>query len=272
MITLLRRNGSLTAGLLLISVFVITALISFAFPDAAFYEQSLGDRLLSPNATYWLGTDDLGRDLLMRTIAGARVTLLMVLLVALVAGPLGLLLGATSGYVGGWLDKALMRLTDIVLALPRLVLALALAAALGAGVVNAALAIAITTWPPYARVARAEAMALRNADFVIAARLQGASEGRIVLRYVLPLCVSSVLVRMSLDMTGVILTAAGLGFLGLGAQPPMAEWGAMVAAGRSTLIDHPWVAAVPGIAIFLASLGFNLLGEGLRDVLDPRNT
>lgn len=265
-------NWSLLVGTSIVAVMLLAALASFALPSSTIYGQSLAERLMAPSSTHWFGTDELGRDMFFRTLAGARVTLLMVVLVALFAGPVGLLLGATAGYAGGWLDGLLMRVTDIALALPRLVLALALAAALGAGVLNAALAIALTAWPPYARVARAEAMSLRKADFVVAARLQGASEFRIVTRYILPLCVSSVLVRMSLDMTGVILTAAGLGFLGLGAQPPIAEWGAMVSAGRASLLESPWVAAIPGAAIFLTSLGFNLVGEGMRDALDPRNS
>jgi peptide/nickel transport system permease protein len=268
----LLRHRSALVGLVLVLLTVLLALGSLAVPEAAFYEQSLHQRLMPPSALHWFGTDELGRDLLLRVMAGARVTLMIVLLVALVAGPVGLVAGAAAGYAGGWVDMVLMRLTDIVLSLPRLVLALALVAALGPGIVNAVVAIALTAWPPYARVARAEALSLRSADFILAARLQGASEARIVLRYVVPLCVSSVLVRMTLDMAGVILTAAGLGFLGLGAQPPLAEWGAMVAAGRPHLVDHWWVSTVPGLAIFAVSLGFNLLGEGMRDLLDPRQT
>jgi peptide/nickel transport system permease protein len=156
------------------------------------------------------------------------------------------------------------------MAFPRLVLALALVAALKPGIENAILAIAVTTWPPYARIARAETITLRDAEFIMAAKLQGASMARILWRHVVPLCLSSVIVRLTLDMAGVILTAAGLGFLGLGAQPPTPEWGAMVAAGRQFIIDQWWVATIPGGAIFLVSLGFNLLGDGLRDVLDPK--
>lgn len=266
------RNRSALVGLVLLLVFLLVAGGSFLLPDSAIHGQSLRDRLQGPSAAHWFGTDELGRDLMSRVIAGARVTLVIVVLVACITGPLGLIAGATAGYAGGWIDSLLMRVTDIFLALPRLVLALALAAVLGPGILNAVLAIAVTAWPPYARVARAEAMSLRNADFVVAARLQGASETRIVFHYIVPLCASSVIVRITLDMAGVVLTAAGLGFLGLGAQPPMAEWGAMVASGRAHLIEHWWIAAAPGCAIFLVSLGFNLLGEGLRDILDPRRS
>jgi peptide/nickel transport system permease protein len=163
-----------------------------------------------------------------------------------------------------------MRITDIFLAFPRLILALAFVAALGPGIENAVIAISITSWPPYARIARAETLTVRKSDYIAAARLQGAGTGRILVGHVMPMCVSSVIVRVTLDMAGIILTAAGLGFLGLGAQPPSAEWGAMVSTGRRFLLDQWWVAVLPGAAIFVVSLGFNLLGDGLRDVLDPR--
>jgi peptide/nickel transport system permease protein len=167
-------------------------------------------------------------------------------------------------------DGVLMRVTDIFLAFPRLILALAFVAALGPGIGNAVVAIAITSWPPYARIARAETLSLRQADYISAVRLLGASPGRIVLRHIMPLCLSSVIVRVTLDMAGIILTAAGLGFLGLGAQPPTPEWGAMIAGGRQYVLDQWWVAAAPGAAIFIVSLAFNLLGDGLRDALDPK--
>lgn len=227
-------------------------------------------RLLPPSAEHWLGTDDQARDIYSRIVYGSRITLWVVLLVSVIATPIGLLVGTVSGYIGGWVDTVLMRLTDIFLAFPRLVLALAFVAALGPGIENAIIAIAITSWPPYARIARAETLMLRNSDFIAAVKLQGASTPRIILGHVVPLCMSSLIVRVTLDMAGIILTAAGLGFLGLGAQPPMPEWGAMVATGRNYLIDQWWVAAMPGLAIFVVSLGFNLLGDGLRDVLDPK--
>ena len=227
-------------------------------------------RLLPPSATHWMGTDDQGRDILSRLIHGTRITLMVVVLVAVLAAPIGLLVGTVSGYAGGWLDAVLMRITDIFLAFPRLILALAFVAALGPGIGNAVIAIAITSWPPYARIARAETLTVRQADYISAVRLVGASPWRIVLRHIMPLCVASVIVRVTLDMAGIILTAAGLGFLGLGAQPPMPEWGAMIASGRQFVLDQWWVAAAPGAAIFVVSLAFNLLGDGLRDALDPK--
>jgi len=196
----------------------------------------------------------------------------VVLLVAVIAAPLGLLVGTVAGYAGGWVDAVLMRITDIFLAFPKLVLALAFVAALGPGIGNAIIAIAITSWPPYARIARAETLTVRNSDYILAVQLMGASPWRIVLRHIMPLCISSLIVRVTLDMAGIILTAAGLGFLGLGAQPPLPEWGAMIASGRRFILDQWWVAAMPGFAILVVSLGFNLLGDGLRDALDPRGS
>ncbi|HEY7990458.1 MAG TPA: nickel transporter permease [Stellaceae bacterium] len=255
------------------AIVVASALIAFAAPllaPYAPYAQDLAHRLEPPGGAHWLGTDELGRDILSRLIYGARVTLGIVALVSVVTAPVGLLVGCVAGYFGGWVEAVLMRVTDIFLALPRLILALAFVAALGPGIENAVLAIAIVSWPPYARVARAESLTLRHAEFIDAARLAGASGGRIVLRHIMPLCLPSVIVRMSLDMAGVILIAAGLGFLGLGAQPPTPEWGAMIATGRQYMLDHWWVAAMPGIAIAVLSLAFNLLGDGLRDWLDPK--
>jgi peptide/nickel transport system permease protein len=264
------RNPMAVAGLTMVVLLVVVALLAPLLAPGSPFEQDLTRRLQPPSARNWLGTDELGRDIYTRVIHGSRVTLYMVILVAIIVAPIGLLVGTVSGYLGGWVDNVLMRITDIFLAFPRLVLALAFVAAIGAGIENAVIAIAITTWPPYARVARAETLTLRNSDFINAVRLQGASSLRIILRHVAPLCVSSLIIRLTLDMAGIIITAAGLGFLGLGAQPPAPEWGAMIARGRDFLLDQWWVATIPGIAILIASLGFNLLGDGLRDVLDPK--
>ena len=189
--------------------------------------------------------------------------------VIVTSAPIGLIIGAVSGTVGGWVDVVFMRITDVFLAIPKLLLALAFVAALGPGITNAALAITLTAWPPYARLARAEALIVRNSDYVNAVRLAGASEFRIIVFHVIPMCLSSVIVRMTFDMAGIILTAAGLGFIGLGAQPPLPEWGAMISTGRKFIFDQWWIATVPGAAIFIVSLGFNLLGDALRDLLDP---
>jgi peptide/nickel transport system permease protein len=257
-------------GLAIVAALVAVAALAPALAPFAPEVQDLAHRLAPPGAGHWLGTDELGRDIASRLAHGARITLLIVALVAVIAAPLGFVLGCVAGTLGGWVDVVLMRLTDVFLAFPRLILALALAAALGPGIENAVIAIAMTAWPVYARVARAEALTVRAADYVAAARLQGASSWRIVRRQIMPMCINSLVVRVTLDMAGIILTAAGLGFLGLGARPPTPEWGAMIAAGRDYLFDQWWLATAPGAAILLVSLGFNLLGDGLRDALDPR--
>lgn len=266
------RNRLALLGLLIVLVLIVLALAADLLAPYSPYSGDLrSTRLLAPSWAHWCGTDDLGRDILSRIIHGARITLFVVALVAVLAAPIGLLVGTVAGYAGGLADAALMRITDIFLAFPRLILALALVAALGPGIENAVIAIALTSWPPYARLARAETLTLRQSDFIAAVQLLGASPWRIVLRHIMPLCLSSVLVRVTLDMAGIILTAAGLGFLGLGAQPPTPEWGAMIANGRLYVLDQWWVAAAPGAAIFIVSLAFNLLGDGLRDALDPRS-
>jgi peptide/nickel transport system permease protein len=266
--------------LAMVGLFIVVALVLLAAlaPWLAPYSPTVGDlgtqRLLPPSfggsQAHWFGTDDQGRDIFSRLLHGSRITLYVVTLVAVLAAPIGLLVGTVAGYAGGWVDAVLMRVTDIFLAFPRLILALAFVAALGPGIENAVIAIAITSWPPYARISRAETLTLRQADYISAVKLLGASPTRIVLLHIVPLCLSSVIVRVTLDMAGIILTAAGLGFLGLGAQPPMPEWGAMIAAGRAYVLDQWWVAAAPGAAIFIVSLAFNLLGDGLRDALDPK--
>ncbi|MHB0953902.1 MAG: ABC transporter permease [Allorhizobium sp.] len=266
------ENRLAVAGLaILIGLVFVAAFADVLAPHSPVQGDLRYSRLLPPgSAGYLLGTDDQGRDILSRLLYGSRLTLLVVFLVAIIAAPVGLIVGTVSGYAGGWVDAILMRLTDIFLAFPKLVLALALVAALGPGIENAILAIAVTSWPPYARIARAETMTFRNSDYIAAVKLMGASPFRIVLFHIMPLCISSLIVRVTLDMAGIILTAAGLGFLGLGAQPPLPEWGAMIASGRRFILDQWWVAAMPGFAILIVSLGFNLLGDGLRDALDPK--
>ena len=265
-----QRNRLAVLGLAIVVLLVLVAAFAPWIATHHPNEQDLTQRLLRPSAAHWLGTDDFGRDVFSRIVHGARITLYIVVLVAVIAAPIGLLVGTAAGYLGGWVDATLMRITDVFLAFPSLILALAFVAALGPGIENAVIAIALTAWPPYARIARAETLTIRNSDYIAAARLQGAGTGRILVRHVMPLCLSSLTVRVTLDMAGIILTAAGLGFLGLGAQPPLAEWGAMVSSGRRYILDQWWVATIPGVAIFVVSLAFNLLGDGLRDVLDPR--
>lgn len=267
----LRRNPLAFIGLLIIVTLLLTAIFAPWIATSSGIEQNLQARLLPPGLAHWFGTDELGRDIFDRIVYGARITLYIVGLVGIIVVPVGLVMGTVAGYVGGAIDNVLMRITDIFLAFPRLILALAFVSALGPGIENAVLAIALTTWSPYARIARAETITIRDSEYIQAARLQGASALRILYGHIVPLCLSSVIVRLTLDMAGIILTAAGLGFLGLGAQPPLPEWGAMISTGRQFLLDQWWVATIPGIAIFVVSLGFNLLGDGLRDVLDPKS-
>jgi peptide/nickel transport system permease protein len=266
----LSRNPLALVGLVIVTALVLVAALAPWLATHSPYEQDLDRRLRPPDDTHRFGTDQLGRDILSRVVYGARITLGIVGLVAVIVAPIGLAVGTVAGYFGGWVDAVLMRVTDIFMAFPRLILALALVAVLGPGIVNAILAIAITTWPPYARIARAETLTVRGSDFIAAIRLQGASPLRVLWGHIVPLCLSSLIVRVTLDMAGIILVAAGLGFLGLGAQPPRPEWGAMVSEGRQFLLDQWWIATIPGAAIFLVGFGFNLLGDGLRDVLDPK--
>ena len=267
----LKSNHMAMLGLAILGFLLFVAAAAPLLAPHDPFAQDLANRL-APLGTpgHPFGTDSLGRDILSRMIWGSRITLYIVALVAAIAPLVGLLVGTISGYIGGWTDAILMRITDIFLAFPRLVLALAFVAALGAGIENAVLAISITAWPPYARIARAETLTIRNSDFIAAVKLQGARPLRIITKHIWPLCISSLIVRVTLDMAGIILAAAGLGFLGLGAQPPSPEWGAMIANGRKFILDYWWVATMPGLAIFTVSLAFNLLGDGLRDVLDPK--
>lgn len=267
----LRSNTLAMLGLFVLAFLILCATFAPFLASHDPFAQDLGQRLLAPGENgHLFGTDSLGRDIYSRLLYGARISIYIVLLVVMVAPLVGLIVGTVSGYAGGWIDVLLMRITDIFLAFPRLILALAFVAALGAGIENAVLAISLTAWPPYARIARAETLTIRNSDYIHAIKLQGAGPFRIVTKHIWPLCISSLVIRVTLDMAGIILTAAGLGFLGLGAQPPSPEWGAMISEGRKYILDYWWVATIPGIAIFAISLAFNLLGDGLRDVLDPK--
>jgi peptide/nickel transport system permease protein len=257
-------------GLITVLVMIVASLAAPLIAPQDPTAQDLAGRLAPPSAAHWLGTDELGRDLFSRVLYGGRITLGMVVAVVLLVAPVGLAVGSVAGYLGGIADRVLMRVTDVFLAFPRLVLALAFVAALRPGITSAIIAIALTAWPPYARLARADTLTVRGTDYIAAVRLTGAGTARIVLRHVVPLCLTSVIVRVTLDMSGIILTAAGLGFLGMGAQPPTPEWGTMIAASRAFILDQWWVPTIPGVAILCASLAFNLLGDGLRDVLDPK--
>lgn len=264
------RLTSFNIGIALVCVLIIIAL---AAPILAPYDpnlQNVSQRLLSPSSQHWFGTDRFGRDLLSRILFGARPTLTLVSLVVILTVPIGLCIGICAGYFGGWVERILMRITDIVMSLPSLVIALALVSILGPGLMNGALALAFTSWPSFARQARTETLSLRRSDYLAAAKMQGIHGPRLIVGHILPLTLPSAIIRAALNLGGIILAAAGLGFLGMGIQPPTAEWGSMVASG-SRVFEQWWVAAVPGLAILLTSLAFNLLGDGLRDKMDPRH-
>ena len=269
-LTFLLRQPTSAFGLLVLGALILTAALAPLIATHDPYLQDLNNVLQAPGNGHLFGTDELGRDIFSRLVWGARITLTIVFLVSIVVGPIGLMVGTIAGYHGGKIDTVMMRVTDIFLSFPSLILSLAFVAALGPSLNNAIIAIGLTAWPPIARLARAETMTFRKADYIAAARLQGASSTRIIVKSIVPMCLPSVLIRLTLNMATVILTAAGLGFLGLGAQPPMPEWGAMIATGRRYMIDSWWLVTFPGLSILCVSLAFNLLGDGLRDALDPK--
>ena len=267
----LMRNPLTAAGMLVILLLLTVALFAPIIATHDPVAQNLGNALAAPGSQHWFGTDEFGRDIFSRLVYGSRITLYIIALVTVIVGPIGLAIGAVSGYFGGFIDVVFMRITDIFISFPSLILALAFVAALGPGLEHAVIAIALTSWPPIARLARAETLQLRKADYIVAVQLQGASSLRVIVRHIVPMCLSSVVVRLTMNMAGIILTAAGLGFLGLGAQAPLPEWGAMISTGRGYMLENWWLVAAPGAAIMVVSLAFNLLGDGLRDLLDPRS-
>ncbi|AHG21683.1 D-ala-D-ala transporter subunit [Chania multitudinisentens RB-25] len=267
---LMLKNPLTAIGAAIVFLLILVAVFAPLLASHDPLAQDLANALQAPGAAHWFGTDEFGRDQYSRLVYGSRITLYIVALVSVTVGPIGLMLGVVAGYFGGKVDMVLMRVTDIFISFPSLVLALAFVAALGPGLEHVVIAITLTAWPPIARLARAETLSLRNADFISAVKLQGASPLRILLRHIVPLCLPSVIIRITMNMAGIILTAAGLGFLGLGAQPPDPEWGAMISSGRRYMMECWWLVTIPGLAILLNSLAFNFLGDGLRDILDPR--
>jgi peptide/nickel transport system permease protein len=266
----LLRSPLTVAGLVIMLVFSLVALLAPLLAPADPVDQVLGQRLRAPSATHWLGTDQLGRDMLSRLLYGARISLTVGFVVVGTAGTLGTAVGLAAGYWRGVVEEALMRLTDVFFAFPALILAMAIAGALGPNLNNAMIAIAVVTWPVYARLVRGQVLALREREFVEAARSLGASAPHIIWRHILPNTLGPLLVQASFDMGGAILSAAGLSFIGFGAQPPTPEWGVMISEGRNYITTQPWLSLFPGLAILLTVTAFNLVGDGLRDALDPR--
>ncbi|WP_332764561.1 ABC transporter permease [Phenylobacterium sp.] len=268
----LRLRADLLAGIVILAAISAAALAAPWIAPHDPLAQDLSVNFAEPSATYWLGSDEFGRDILSRLIWGARSTLLMSALVVAIAAPAGLLIGMAAGYFGGWVDIVLSRVTDLFLSFPSLILALAFSAALGPGLEKAVLAVALTSWPGLARIARADSRVIRSSEYVLAERMLGASPTRIVFTCILPMVLPAVLVRTAMGMAAIILTSAGLGFLGLGAQPPEPEWGAMLSTGRRYMLEYPWLVAAPGAAILLICIAFNLIGDAVRDMLDPRTS
>lgn len=270
---LMRRFSKERTAIFGLFVIVIFALIAVFAPLLAPFDplqQDIPNGLAAPSPDHWMGTDKLGRDVFSRMLYGARISLGAGLGVVLMSAVIGTLIGIVAGYVGGWADEGIMRVTDIFFAFPSLILAMAIAGALGPSLQNALIAVAVVTWPVYARLVRGQVLILRNREFVQAARAVGAGHGLILRRHLFPNTLSPLLVQASFDMGVTILAVAGLSFIGFGAQPPTPEWGVMISEGRNYITTHWWLTFFPAMAMLLAVAGFNLVGDGLRDVLDPR--
>ncbi len=266
----LRRNRAAVVGAGVVLVFVLLAVLAPILVPYNPIQGNLNDRLQSFSGPHWLGTDELGRDLLSRILYGARVSLQIQIVAVVLALIVGVLLGSLSGYLGGYVDSIIMRCMDILLAFPGIFLALGIIAALGPGLLNLMFAAGISSIPQFARIVRASILSLKEREFVEAALALGSGSNRVMFRHLLPNCLAPIIVQSTLRMATVLLTASGLSFLGLGVQPPIPEWGAMLSNARSYLIVAPHVATIPGLAIMVVVVGFNLFGDGLRDTLDPR--
>ncbi len=271
----LRANPLLVVGAVASASIVVVALLApllAPFPGDAGTATHPFAVLHPPSAQHWFGTDNVGRDILSRVLYGARISPLIALIVLLIAGAIGIPLGLAAGYFGGWLDEVIMRVTDIFLAFPPLLLALAFAAVLPATLTTVIIAIAISWWPWYVRLIRGQAASVAGRPYIEACRALGIPRRRIILRHILPNSITPLIVQMSLDVGGVILTASALSFLGLGPQDPIPDWGLMVSEGQAYFPTAWWAVTFPGIAILLTAFAFNLLGDGLRDLLDPKRT
>lgn len=256
----------------LVIVLMLTALFSEQLAPYDPYEQNLEEAMQPPSARHIMGTDRYGRDMFSRVLVGGKTSIYATLALVAAISIFGTIVGTLSGYYGGRVDSIVMRISDVCLAFPGLVFAMAVAALLGGGITNAVLALAVISWPKYSRVARSQTLALKSSSFVNAARLSGSSSTQIILRHVLPNILGPILVTAMLDIGTMMMELAGLSFLGLGAKPPVAEWGNMMSSGRSMLQMYPWVVLSPGIGIFISVVLFNLLGDTVRDYLDPRNS
>ncbi|MEG6523687.1 nickel transporter permease [Desulfotomaculum sp. 1211_IL3151] len=270
---LLNRNRLTRLSLLIVLALIVIALVApliVPYPQHISVETNPQDKLLAPSAQYFFGTDELGRDIFSRVLYGTRISLQTALLAVGLALLIGIPLGAIAGYFGGFVDELIMRVTDVFLSFPPLLLAITIAAFMGPSLQNAMLAIALSWWPWYTRLIRGQAVSIRERQFVKAARAIGTPPFKIVFQHIVPNCISPVIVQASMDIGGVILTIASLSFLGLGAQPPTPDWGLMVSTSRNYFLNAWWYSIFPGLAIFVTVLVFNLLGDGLREIMDPK--
>lgn len=268
--SLVHTNMALVLGFLITFAMVVIALTAPFFSPYDPIIQDIPHRMEKPNGLHPFGTDNLGRDVFTRVLYGTRLSLLAGFTIVFISSIVGTVLGVVGGYLGGTFDEVIMRITDIFLSMPYLILAMAIAAALGPGLTNAMIAVSAVWWPSYARLVRGQALSVRTREYIEAAISIGAKPTRIIFRHVLPNCWDVVVVQASLDFGNAIMMAAALGFLGLGAQPPQPEWGAMISFSRTYMRESWWMAVFPGLAIFITVLGFNLFGDGLRDLIDPR--
>jgi peptide/nickel transport system permease protein len=268
----LRRSPLSIIGLSMVTVVIITALLSpmlVPFPEDATGNTRMAQKLTAPNDTYLMGTDDVGRDVFSRTLIATQTSLTIGVVVLTIAILIGVPLGSASGFLGGWVDEIVMRVTDIFLTVPALVLAMAMGVALGQDD-QCMFAISLVWWPGYARLTRGQVLSLREQDFVESARALGASPWHMIFRHIIPNVISPVIIKASMDMGFAILVAAGLGYIGIGVQAPRPEWGVMISEGRGLMRQAWWISTFPGLAMFVTVMGFNLLGDGLRDVFDPK--
>ncbi|MCD4712198.1 MAG: ABC transporter permease [Clostridiales bacterium] len=266
----LKQNKSAIFGLIVILTLIVVAIFADQIAPYGYDDQNLRARFQTPNGDHWFGTDNFGRDIFSRIIYGAQISLKVGLLAVGIALIVGGTLGAIAGFYGGKLDNGIMRFIDILLAIPSILLAISIVAALGPELRNVMIAVGVGSIPSYARIVRASVLSLRDQEFIEAARAVGASDTRLILKHIIPNSLAPLIVQSTIGVAGAILSAAGLGFIGLGIQPPLAEWGAMLNSGRQYIRDYPHMTAFPGLAIMVTIFALNLLGDGLRDALDPR--
>ncbi len=269
-IKLLKKSPLAMVGTVLVILFLFVALFAPMLAPYDPIKQDLNNILQPPSKEHLFGTDTLGRDILSRIIYGARISLIVGVLVVTISSIIGIVAGLISGFFGGYIDLIIMRITDLFLSFPALILAMAIAGALGPSLTNTMIAISLVWWPPYARLIRGQVLTVKHKEFVEAATALGQSNLRIMFTHVLPNSLTPAIIQATMDLGAVILTAAGLSFIGFGAQPPTPEWGSMISLGRNYFLKQWWLATFPGLAILITVVGFNLLGDGIRDLLDPR--